>query len=793
MGWYDFVFDNAYAEDAQDAERRIREKYPNLLHEREQIILAFKGRGGKGRDKDYFTTHRVLIKNGKGVGSKRKNYKSVPYSSIQAFACDTAGDFDGDVRVQIWSMGIPHVSISLAKDYVDIYQIQQFLNGQVQFTTKKGDDVIESSPPNMDQKQSTAGSIVDWFGDNAVQVAASDVETMLKTEMPVLLNEEMVELAFKSGRDFTVITDRRLMIVDVQGVFGKKIEFRSVLWDAIKAYSVQTAGAFLDRDTEVTLHTNIHCMETITQDFRHGQSNLFAVQTALCNHILGDEGEEFPDIDLHEGESDDQKGFWWFRDNQRPLDAVEMDQVYHTSPPILRKAERVDMAFKGWRDVTLFTNLRVIVIDPKGLVGKQVEYTSIPWSSVVGHSVKTSGKFFDFDSEVGFFTEMRFYPGEAATEDSPEIPPEPLQSYFELSFNKSMVDMNTLNYYLSRRLLLLKKADVGAPIPLDAMTIQQVEPTGLENIFQWLGENQREIDANSMNEILHTSTKVLLDDEKVLMAFKAGRDTSVFTNTRVLIIDVQGLSGQKIEYTSLPYHSIRSWSVSTAGVWDQDTELNLYTKNRWHMAKIEMDFRTGKADIQQINRFLSALVIGKPTDAKVDFYRKDYESGVRESNPISFQSFGLLNNSWEVDANEYDAKLRNDPAILMDDEKTLRAFQSGRDVTVYTDRRIVVIDVQGMSGQRVKYKSIPLKFMYGFEFETAGNLDRDAEVYQYTDIAKVFSEEPPRSVSYVRCKQNILVKDIDIYEVARTFTDLTLFAGQEFVFEEEPEIVLDYW
>ena len=59
------------------------------------------------------------------------------------------------------------------------------------------------------------------------------------------------------------------------------------------------------------------------------------------------------------------------------------------------------------------------------------------------------------------------------------------------------------------------------------------------------------------------------------------------------------------------------------GVWDQDTELNLHTKNRWHMAKIEMDFRTGKADIQQINRFLSALIIGKPTDKKVDLYRKE--------------------------------------------------------------------------------------------------------------------------------------------------------------------------
>ena len=138
------------------------------------------------------------------------------------------------------------------------------------------------------------------------------------------------------------------------------------------------------------------------------------------------------------------------------------------------------------------------------------------------------------------------------------------------------------------------------------------------------------------------------------------------------------------------------------------------------MAKIQMDFRTGKADIQQINRFLSALIIGKPTDKKVDLYKKDYASGTRESNPLTFKSFGLLGNAWEVDAKEFDSKLRNDPAILLDEEMTMRAFQSGRDVTVYTDRRIIILDVQGISGQRIKYKSIPLKFMYGFEFETAG-------------------------------------------------------------------------
>ena len=125
--------------------------------------------------------------------------------------------------------------------------------------------------------------------------------------------------------------------------------------------------------------------------------------------------------------------------------------------------------------------------------------------------------------------------------------------------------MNELNYYLSRRLLLLKKGESGAPISLEALTTQHVQPSGLENLFQWIGGNQREMDANAINEVLHTSTHILLDDEKALMAFKAGRDTSVFTNLRVIAIDVQGLSGKKIEYQSIPYSSIHSWAVETAG------------------------------------------------------------------------------------------------------------------------------------------------------------------------------------------------------------------------------------
>jgi hypothetical protein len=89
------------------------------------------------------------------------------------------------------------------------------------------------------------------------------------------------------------------------------------------------------------------------------------------------------------------------------------------------------MAFKGRRDVTLFTNLRIIIIDPKGLVGKQVEYFTIPWESVVGHAVRTAGTYLDFDTEVCIWTEMEFFAGSAGDGDggSPPIPPAPKVSY----------------------------------------------------------------------------------------------------------------------------------------------------------------------------------------------------------------------------------------------------------------------------------------------------------------------------------------------------------------------------
>jgi hypothetical protein len=226
--------------------------------------------------------------------------------------------------------------------------------------------------------------------------------------------------------------------------------------------------------------------------------------------------------------------------------------------------------------------------------------------------------------------------------------------------------------------------------------------------------------------------------------------------------------------------------VESAGMWDRDSELNLYTRNRWHWAKIDMDFRSGKTDIMQIQKLLSGFVIGLPSDSKIVFGPKNYANHERKAVGKTSFAAAFFHNSKEIDAAEVDAKLHFDIPMLLEEETILRAFRQARDMFLYTNRRFLIVDTKGLTGQRVKYKSIPWKHIDGFEFETRGNLDRDAEIYAYTTISDVHGSLP-RGVTFLRTKQSILVKHTDIYEIGELFAEHTIF-GERPKEEVEPEI-----
>lgn len=96
---------------------------------------------------------------------------------------------------------------------------------------------------------------------------------------------------------------------------------------------------------------------------------------------------------------------------------------------------------------------------------------------------------------------------------------------------------------------------------------------------------------------------LLIDGEQIVAAFQTVRDQLVFTDRRIVAIDVQGLVGKKKTFTSLPYSKVQFFSIETPGFMElfSDTALLLMFSNGF-TAKFE--FR-GSADIGLISRVIS--------------------------------------------------------------------------------------------------------------------------------------------------------------------------------------------
>ncbi len=70
--------------------------------------------------------------------------------------------------------------------------------------------------------------------------------------------------------------------------------------------------------------------------------------------------------------------------------------------------------------------------------------------------------------------------------------------------------------------------------------------------------------------------QLLSEGEQVQIGFKLARDTFIFTDRRMILVDVQGITGKKKEYLSIPYDKITMFSVESAGHFDRDAELKLW-------------------------------------------------------------------------------------------------------------------------------------------------------------------------------------------------------------------------
>lgn len=101
-----------------------------------------------------------------------------------------------------------------------------------------------------------------------------------------------------------------------------------------------------------------------------------------------------------------------------------------------------------------------------------------------------------------------------------------------------------------------------------------------------------------------TARALLMEGEKVLAAYKSFRDGVVFTDRRVIAVNVQGITGSKKDFSSLPYKNVVAYSVETAGTFDLDSELELYFSA---VGRVRFEF-TGRTNIIQISNFISRAI-----------------------------------------------------------------------------------------------------------------------------------------------------------------------------------------
>lgn len=123
-------------------------------------------------------------------------------------------------------------------------------------------------------------SLISGLLENATEI---DAHKLAEEFEPILVEGEQIERAFQIIRDLFVFTNWRLVLVDKQGVTGKKTEYHSIPYRSIIRFSVETAGHF-DRDSEMKIWLR-GTSAPIERQFRR-RTDIVGLQKALAHYVL---------------------------------------------------------------------------------------------------------------------------------------------------------------------------------------------------------------------------------------------------------------------------------------------------------------------------------------------------------------------------------------------------------------------------------------------------------------------------------------------------------------------------
>lgn len=93
---------------------------------------------------------------------------------------------------------------------------------------------------------------------------------------------------------------------------------------------------------------------------------------------------------------------------------------------------------------------------------------------------------------------------------------------------------------------------------------------------------------------------LLIEDESIEVGFNIFRDKFIFTNKSLIIVDVQGITGSKVEYLTIPYSKITKYSIETSGSFDLDAELKIWIGSESEPIQKKFNKKVNIYDLQKV-------------------------------------------------------------------------------------------------------------------------------------------------------------------------------------------------
>lgn len=110
-----------------------------------------------------------------------------------------------------------------------------------------------------------------------------DTKKLNEEYSKLLAENETIEIGFQLVRDVFIFTNERLILVDKQGLTGKKTEYLSIIYKSISRFSIETAG-HLDLEAELKIWISSSELPVIDKCFNR-KVNIYDLQKVLATFI----------------------------------------------------------------------------------------------------------------------------------------------------------------------------------------------------------------------------------------------------------------------------------------------------------------------------------------------------------------------------------------------------------------------------------------------------------------------------------------------------------------------------